>query len=272
MAATTTQPGASAASPTTIPVVDGTYPRPASTLDSKGSIVMVDSSSFGNLEVSPRAAGGKGAVRQLRRAGKFPAVIYGRGGDNRTIAIDPLAFGKASDPAKGYNTFFKLAVVDGGKTVATENCVITDIQRDSLRGDVVHIDFMRVDPDKEVVRHVPVRITGRAAGVITGGRIKTFRRTVHVAAKPAAMPTEVVVDVTPLEMNQYLRVKDMKLDHARIDESPEAPLAFCELARAKLEGEEGGPPGAGGAPAKPAGGAPAKPAAAAPAAKPAGKK
>lgn len=230
---------------------------------------MVDSSNYGILEVSSRTAGGKGAVRQLRRAGKFPAVVYGRGGENRTIAIDPLAFGKASDPAKGYNTFFKLSVVDGGKTVATESCVITDIQRDSLRGDVVHIDFMRVDPEQEVVRHVPVRITGRAAGVITGGRIKTFRRTVHVAAKPAAMPTEVVVDVTPLEMNQYLRVRDIKLDRARIDESPDAPLAFCELARAKLEGDEGGAPAAG-APAKPAAGAaPAKPAAAA---KPAGKK
>ncbi|HWB79455.1 MAG TPA: 50S ribosomal protein L25 [Nannocystaceae bacterium] len=234
---------------------------------------MVDSSAFGILEVSPRTAGGKGAVRQLRRAGKFPAVVYGRGGENRTIAIDPLAFGKASDPAKGYNTYFQLSVVEGGKTVAKESCVITDIQRDALRGDVVHIDFMRVDPEKEVVRQVPVRITGRAAGVITGGRIKTFRRTVHVAAKPALMPTEVVVDVTPLEMNQSLRVRDIKLEHARIDESPDAPLAHCELARTKVEGDEGGAPGAGGAPAKPAAGAaPAKPAAGAAPAKPAGKK
>lgn len=208
-------------------------------------------------------------MRQLRRAGKFPAVIYGRGGENVTIAIDPIAFHKASDPAKGYNTFFRLSVQDGGKAIATESCVITDIQRDTLRGEVVHIDFMRVDADKEVVRPVPVRIVGRAAGVIAGGRIKTFRRDVHVAATPANIPVDVVVDVTPLEMNQYLRVRDIKLEHARIDESPDAPLAFCELAKAKLEGDEAAAPGA---PAKPAAAAaPGKPAGAAPA-KPAGKK
>jgi large subunit ribosomal protein L25 len=221
---------------------------------------------WGNLEVHSRAAAGKGAVRQLRREGKFPAVIYGRGGDNRTIAIDPILFHKASDPNKGYNTFFKLSVTEGGKVVATESCVITDIQRDVLRSDVVHIDFMRVDGEKEVVRKVPVRTIGRAVGVVAGGRIKTFRRTVDVAAKPGNIPTEIVVDVTPLDMGQYLRVKDITLDNARIDEPAEAPLAYCDSAKAKIEGDDAAAPAAGGA--KPAAGG-AKPAAAA---KPAAKK
>jgi large subunit ribosomal protein L25 len=221
---------------------------------------------WGNLEVHTRTAGGKGAVRQLRRAGKFPAVIYGRGGDNRSIAIDPQLFHKSSDPNKGYNTFFKLAIHEDGKVIATESCVITDIQRDLLRSDVLHIDFMRVDPEKDVVRRVPVRTIGRAAGVVAGGRIKTFRRSVEVAAKPVDMPTEIVVDVTPLEMGQYLRVRDISLDNARINESPEAPLAFCDSAKAKIE-DEAAAPAAGGA--KPAAAA-AKPAAAA--AKPAAKK
>jgi large subunit ribosomal protein L25 len=223
---------------------------------------------WGNLEVHTRIAAGKGAVRQLRREGKFPAVIYGRGGDNRSIAIDPQLFHKASDPNKGYNTFFKLAIHEDGKVIATESCVITDIQRDLLRSDVTHIDFMRVDADKEVVRKVPVRIIGRAAGVVAGGRIKTFRRTVDVAAKPADMPTEIVVDVTPLEMGEYLRVRDVSLDSARINEPAEAPLAYCDSAKAKVEDDAAAAAG-GAKPAAAAGGA--KPAAAA-AAKPAAKK
>lgn len=215
-------------------------------------------SEYGNLGVTVRVAAGKSAVRQLRRAGKFPAVIYGAGKDNVAIAIDPLEFGKASDPTKGFNTFFKLSVTKDGKPVGVETCIIADFQRDALRTDVVHVDFLRVDPNVEVVRPVPVRVTGRAAGVVKGGRIRCPYRTVQVAAKPAELPVEVVVDVTPLDNGDAVRMRDVTLPNARLVEPPDAALALCEIAYVKVEEEEP-KPGAAAAPAKP--GAPAAPAA-----------
>jgi large subunit ribosomal protein L25 len=226
-------------------------------------------SEYGNLGVTVRTAGGKSGVRRLRRDGKFPAVIYGAGKDNVAIAIDPREFGRASDPAKGFNTFFKLAVTKDGVVVGTETCIIADLQRDSLRTDVVHVDFMRVDPEREVVRPVPMRVTGRAAGVVKGGRIRCPYRTVRVAAKPADLPIEIVVDVTPLDNGDAVRMRDVVLPNARIVEPPDASLALCEIAYTKLEEEEVKPAAGAAAPAKP-GAAPAKAAAAAPA-KPAGK-
>lgn len=224
-------------------------------------------SEFGILGVTVRQPGGKGAVRKLRASGKFPAVIYGQGKDNVAIAIDPLEFGRASDPSRGFNTFFRLSVTKDGKEVGTETCLIVDFQRDSLRTDVVHIDFVRVDPEIEVVRPVPVRVTGRAAGVVKGGRIKAPYRTVSVSAKPADIPTEVVIDVTPLDTGDAIRMRDIKLANARVVESPDAAIASCEVAYAKAE--EVADPKAPAAPgAKPAAGAPAaKPAAKAPAKK-----
>jgi large subunit ribosomal protein L25 len=133
---------------------------------------------------------------------------------------------------------------------------------DTLRNIVQHIDFMRVDPNADVVRNVPVRTTGRAAGVVKGGRIKSFRRTVHVAAKPADIPFEIVVDVTSLDMGQAIRMRDIVIPNARIDESPDAMLALCELA--KVAKEEAS---AEGGAAKPAAAAAAAPAKAAPAKK-----
>jgi large subunit ribosomal protein L25 len=226
-------------------------------------------SEYGNLGVTVRTAAGKGAVRQLRRAGKFPAVIYGAGKDNVSIAVDPREFGRASDPNKGFNTFFKLAVTTAdGKVVGTETCIIADQQRDSLRTDVLHVDFMRVDPEREVVRPVPVRVTGRAAGVVKGGRIRSPYRTVQVAAKPAELPVEVVIDVTPLDNGEAIRMRDVTLPNARIVEPPDAALALCEIAYQKAEEEEA-KPAAAGAPAKP--GAPAAKAPAAAAKAPAAK-
>ena len=63
--------------------------------------------------------------------------------------------------------------------------MIADIQRDAIRGDMLHVDFMRVDPDKDVQRKIPVRYHGRAAGVMVGGKLKTMRRVVKISAKPA---------------------------------------------------------------------------------------
>lgn len=221
---------------------------------------------YGQLRVETRKAAGKGATRELKRRGRFPAVIYGQGQDNVSIAIEPHAFGVATDPTRGVNTFFNLTIVDGDKTVGVVPCVIADIQRDALRGDTVHVDFMRVDPEREVVRPVPVRTIGRAAGVVKGGRIRTTRRNVQVAAKPADIPFEIVIDVTPLDNGQSIRMRDVVLTNARISEPADAVLAICELAR-KVEDEAA--PGA--APAA-AGGAKPAAAAAKPAAKPADKK
>jgi large subunit ribosomal protein L25 len=217
---------------------------------------------YGLLQVEVRTAKGKGAARQLRMGGKIPAVVYGRGQDNVTLAIDPHSLRTATDPQRDFNTFFQLSIMKDGKEVAKETCIVVDVQMDTLRNIVQHIDFMRVDPTQDVVRNVPVRTTGRAAGVVKGGRIKTFRRTVHIAAKPADIPFEIVVDVTSLDMGQAIRMRDIVIPNARIDESPDAMLALCELA--KVAKEEAS---AEGGAAKPAAAAAAAPAKAAPAKK-----
>ena len=215
---------------------------------------------FGHLQVDVRVAHGKGAARQLRLAGKIPAVVYGGGKDNVTLTIDPLALRKATDPAREFNTFFQLSIVKDGKEVGTEKCIVVDIQVDPLKHTIQHVDFMRVDPTQDVVRSVPVRTIGRAAGVVKGGRIKTFRRTVHVSAKPADIPVEIVLDVTPLDMGQSIRMRDVVLEKGRIDESPDAMLAVCELAKIAKEevAAEGAKPAAAAAAAPAAKAAPAK--------------
>lgn len=209
---------------------------------------------FGHLQVEVRVAHGKGAARQLRLAGKIPAVVYGGGKDNVTLTLDPLALRKATDPQREFNTFFQLSIVKDGKEVGTEKCIVVDIQVDPLKHTIQHVDFMRVDPKEDVVRNVPVRTTGRAAGVVKGGRIKTFRRTVRVAAKPSDIPFEIVLDVTPLDMGQSIRMRDVVLEKGRIDEAPDAMLAVCELAKVAKEevAAEGAKPAAAAAPAAPA--------------------
>lgn len=198
-------------------------------------------SDYGRISAKVRQGHGKGVARQLRQQGLVPAVMYGRGGDNLSLTVDPHLFHKATDPARNLNTLFHVEIEHDGQPSETVPCMVVDLQRDAVRDHVLHVDFLRVDPELEVERKIPVRYHGRAAGVMIGGRLKTHRRFVKVAAKPAELPEELAIDLTPIEAGQTLRIKDVSLPNARFLENPEAPLAFVEAPKAKKAEEEAAP-------------------------------
>lgn len=190
--------------------------------------------SQGTITAQVRTGHGKGVARRLRQEGRIPGVVYGQGKDAVSVSLDPLLLRKAMNPDLGYNTFFSVTVEDGGKQDVVP-CMIADVQMNPVRDEILHVDFMRVDPEAEVERRVPVRYTGRAAGVVVGGKLKTRVREVRIASKPADIPVELVADVTPLDQGQALCIKDVTLDKARLLENPEVILAFVELAKKKEE-------------------------------------
>jgi len=195
-------------------------------------------SDYGNLSAQLRKSNGKGAARSLRRAGLVPGVIYGAGEDNVSVAFSAKELRTATNPDKQLNTLYSITLQDDGKDVGTAQVMIADLQRVPLKQDLMHVDFMRVDADKEITREVPVVYEGRAAGVAAGGKLKKFLKSLKVAAKPADIPTKVVVNLTPLEAGQYMRLKDIELENARIVANLEQPSALVELPKAKKEGEE----------------------------------
>ena len=218
------------------------------------------------LTVQARSSHGKGAARKLRAQGLIPGVVYGAGGEHRSVAVDPRQLRKIMDPVRKLNTWYKVTVEDAGKAVGTESVIVIDHQVDKVRDALLHVDFLRVDPEKEIEVRLPVEVTGRAAGVVAGGTLKTFLRYVHVAIKPRDIPTSLVVDITPLQGGETLRIKDMTIAGGRILENGNQSLAHIEPAKIKKEEVDEKAAKKGAAKAAPAKAAPAKaPAAAAPA-------
>lgn len=191
-------------------------------------------SDYGQLTVEKRGAAGKGVARKLRAVGKIPAVIYGQGKDNVMLTVDPAELRKSMDPKRKLNTFFQIDIAGGEK----ESCVISDYQMDPIRDEFLHVDFLRVDPEVEVFVKIPVVYSGRSAGVVAGGKLKTLRRFVRIAAKPADIPVELHVDLTPLGIGQTLRLKDSPLQNARLLENPELPTAIVEAPKKKAVNEK----------------------------------
>ncbi len=188
------------------------------------------------LTVQVRDSHGKGAARKLRAAGLIPGVVYGAGGNHQSVAVDPRVLRKVMDPARKLNTWFKVNLVgEDGKAVGSESCIVIDHQVDKVKDRLLHVDFLRVDPEKELRVRVPVEVSGRAAGVVAGGALKTFLRYVHLSIKPRDIPASLVVDITPLQSGETLRIKDMNVSGGRILENGNQSLAYIEPAKIKKE-------------------------------------
>jgi len=198
----------------------------------------MNATAYGNLSAEVRSASGKGIARKLRAQGLIPAVIYGKGKGNVMLTLSPRELRRAMDPERKLNTFFTLTIDNEGESIV-EQCVLTDFQSDPIRDEFLHVDFLRVDPESEVVTKIPVEYFGRAVGVVAGGKLRTYQRTARIAAKPGEMPVKLSVDVSSLNTGDTLRMRDLELPNARLLDHPNVVVAHVDPPRAvKVEDEK----------------------------------
>jgi large subunit ribosomal protein L25 len=227
---------------------------------------------FAKVNVEVRSGIGKGGSRKVRAAGKVPGVVYGLKVEPITVTFNEKELLTSLDKEKRRNTVLELSISspggDGGKSEKV-TAMLREAQINPLSRRLVHVDFLRVDLDSEVHVTVPLVLTGKAIGTTNGGNLHQSLHVIPIAAKPAAIPTKLEVDVTPLEIGDALHVSDLKLgEGVRALLDPRDAIASVVAPKAeKVEAEaapvEGAVPaeGAAGAPAA-AGAAPAAGAAA----------
>lgn len=144
----------------------------------------------------------KSASRRLRVSGSIPAVVYGQDGAV-SIAVNAHEF-ELRFASFGENTVIKL---QNGKTVY--EVLVKDYQDDVLTGKVQHIDFYHVSATKTLHAKVPVHLTGTAIGVRNGGLLETVSHEIEVECLAKDIPHDIKVDVTNLEMNASVYVRDL---------------------------------------------------------------
>ena len=158
------------------------------------------------LNTEPRPDTGKGSARKLRAAGLAPAVMYRAGEAATQFAISPkeiqTIFRKSGNP----NMILSLKVE--GKSI---DCILKDYHKHPVSGEVLHCDFYAVKKSEAIPVEVIVRTSGKAAGETLGGTIRFLRRTVRVLAKPADIPAELTIDITPMNVGDFVRAGDITL-------------------------------------------------------------
>jgi large subunit ribosomal protein L25 len=160
------------------------------------------------VEAMRREAAGKNANRRLRKSGRIPAVMYGTGKEPVPLEVDPIAVRSILYSESGHNTIFTLSV---GASQA--NAMVKDYQLDPVSGHLIHTDFLAIAMDKILEVTVDVEVVGEAAGVkLDGGIMDLVTRAIEVACLPGDIPDSIKVDVSPLKINDYIRVKDIPAD------------------------------------------------------------
>jgi large subunit ribosomal protein L25 len=162
------------------------------------------------LDVELRENRGKGVARKLRAAGRIPAVCYRRNAEPVSISLDPNALDQLLRSASsGINTLIDLKVTGGGDFDGRQ-VLVKELQRDPISGDFLHADLYAVDLEQKIHISIPVHLEGIPIGVSLGGGILDHAtRELDVECLPNAIPEEISVDVSTIEIGQSLHVRDL---------------------------------------------------------------
>jgi large subunit ribosomal protein L25 len=206
------------------------------------------------IEGHLRTETGKKATQQLRSQEMVPGVIYGGAVEVNFYA--PAAAFKSLV----YTGAFQLAEVTADKKAY--KCILKDLQFDKVSDALIHVDLMELVEDKKVIATIPIKFSGTAIGVKNGGKLIVKMKALKVKTLPKYLKENIEVDLSNLELNENIRVEDVKLANYEILNSPRIPLASVVLTR-QLKQEEAATPvaTAAAAPVAAAKAAPAKAAA-----------
>jgi len=156
------------------------------------------------LTAERRADHGKGVARKLRAAGRVPAVLYGHGQETQALSVDAHDMFKVLHTSAGANVLVDL------KVDKDEHLVLPrEIQRNYIKGTIVHVDFLVVSRTETIQVNVEIVDIGEAPGVKQGGVVDHHLREVLVECFPQDVPEHLEADVSGLDLNDVLHVSDL---------------------------------------------------------------
>lgn len=196
------------------------------------------------LEATNREDSGKGASRRLRRLeNKVPAIVYG--GKNNPVSIslehDPLSHQLENEAI--FSSIINLKI-DG----KSEDVLLKDLQRHPAKNIIIHLDFLRVDKNEEIVVQVPLHFINEDSCIgvkMQNGRISHQANEIEIRCLPGSLPEFIEVDMSEVEVGQVVHLSDIKLPEDVVSvalglgEEHDLTIANVAAPKADVEDEEG---------------------------------
>ena len=179
---------------------------------------------------SPRENVGKRDAKELRYQSLVPAVLYG--GPTQTH----FAVSAADLKAVVYTPVVHF--IDLQIAGVTSQAIIKDIQFHPLTEQILHVDFLLLDPKKPVTIEIPIKLTGTSPGVKTGGKLVQKLRKLRIKALPKDHLDTIDVSISTLEVGKSVKVSDLKLEKLIITNAIEDTIVSVTTSRALRQAEQ----------------------------------
>ncbi|WP_219224140.1 50S ribosomal protein L25/general stress protein Ctc [Pedobacter antarcticus] len=179
---------------------------------------------------SPRENVGKRDAKELRYEGKVPAVLYG-GTEQKHFAV---VITDLKDAIYTPEANFVEIEFEGAKVKA----IIKELQFHPLTDVLLHVDFLQLFDEKEIVMEIPVKLTGTSPGVKMGGKLVQKLRKLRVKSLPKDMPQTVEVNISKLEVGNLFRVRDLAKGAYTVTNTQEDTIASVIMSRALKQAEQ----------------------------------
>ncbi|HAL94104.1 MAG TPA: 50S ribosomal protein L25 [Rectinema sp.] len=182
------------------------------------------------LRVSPRGKLTKGELRQERKKCRLPAQIYGKGIEPISVFLEGKEF---TNVAKRITESMIIDLDLEGKRFAA---LLKEIQKETISGDILHIDFNLLRHDRKIRVRVPLHLNGTAKGVKDGGILEHSIHEIEVECDSDHLPEKIEVDITDLEANHALHLREIALpEGVKLITNPDTVFAIIKFAHGEPE-------------------------------------
>jgi large subunit ribosomal protein L25 len=178
------------------------------------------------LKVEKREVLGK-KVKFLRNKGMVPAHLFGHNVDSLAVQGEASVLNKVISQA-GKTRLIDLKV---GKSQKGHNVMVREVQKDPIRGNLIHVDFYEVNMAEKIKVEVPIMIVGESPALkIRENMLYQTLNSLHIECLPDKMPDRIPVDISIiLEVEQSVHVKDISIPDVTILNEPDLVIAKVSL-------------------------------------------
>ncbi len=185
------------------------------------------------LQVERRELGSRYELNKIRKSGKIPGVIYGKGlSAPMPIMLDgkELSAFIRSHP----HAVIEVDVPGEGK----HPIMMAEVQRDPMTQLLKHIDFRRVDMNAKISTSARLEVTGTSIGEQEGGMLQLVLHEVDIECYPKDIPDVIAADISQLGLGEHLTVADLQLPAGVVVKQDPETVVAAILAPQKERTEE----------------------------------
>lgn len=150
------------------------------------------------IKAIKREPGSQSKLTKIRKNGQLAGVIYGYNTESTPILLD-YAETEKMVRKNGHAAIFDIDL-DGKKMKA----VLTDVQRDAIKGKVKHVDFLAINMSLDIEMDVPFILSGESVGVREGGVLTQPNHTLKLKLNPTDIPETIEIDISQLKIGDTL--------------------------------------------------------------------